>query len=123
MKIETINCEFCERKTTQTEKGLCHVCVTADIESAGIHEAGEFVITKNHLENAELLTDTQLVCFRAAGYTEEMKLYDDDDTLYFSALIHKDVEDEFCALDWATYDSGCTYATYLDKHTNTWKHL
>ena len=123
MKIETTNCEFCKRKTTKTEKGLCHICVTADLESVQIYEAGEFVIQKNHLENAELLTSTQLVCFKAAGYTEVMKLYDDDDILYFTALLHKDVEDDFCALDWATCDSGCTYAKYLDKKTKTWMHL
>jgi len=123
MKLETKNCEFCNRKTTQTDKGLCHVCVSADVKSAEIYESGEFVILKNHLENAELLTDTQLVCFQAAGYTEKMKLYDDDDVLYYTALLHKDVEDEFCALDWAMFDSGCTYATYLDKKTMEWKHL
>lgn len=49
-----------------------------------------------------------------AGKGTHFKLYDDDGILYYTGKFYGDAdsEDAFQPLDWATYDSGCTYIKY-----------
>lgn len=49
------------------------------------------------------------------GFTVFFELYDDDNIKYYSGYMHEDIEDDFEPLDWAMYDSGCTYIKLRDK--------
>lgn len=56
----------------------------------------------------------------------KIKLYDDDGVLYFdgeSNAIHKSSGPAFAPLDWARYDSGCSYMKYKDPKDKQWKVL
>ena len=78
----------------------------------------DFCITEDHLDNIRVPDDT-LYTYKSMGYTNFFRLYDDDDNLYYSGYLHKDMEgeDEFIPLDWAMYDSGCTYIKYRNPKT------
>ena len=75
----------------------------------------EFIVTRDHLdsflcEDYNLIewTDKKINEYKAKGFTIFTQCYDDDDILYYSGYVHEDA-DEFAMIDWAMYDSGCTY--------------
>ena len=77
---------------------------------------GQFVITANNLDGLSVSKET-VNKLKKKGYDTYFKLYDDDDILYYSGYMHKDIEDEFSPLDWAMYDSGCTRIDVRNKRT------
>jgi hypothetical protein len=56
----------------------------------------------------------------------KIKLYDDDDILYFDGIyndLNESEEKAFAPLDWAMNDSGCTSLKYKCPKDGTWKVL
>jgi hypothetical protein len=51
----------------------------------------------------------------------KFRLYDDDDNLYYSG--ESTCSCSFAPLDWAMWDSGCTYIKYFDKKSRRWEIL
>tara|TARA_R110000803_G_scaffold10308_6_gene31713 strand:- start:6939 stop:7217 length:279 start_codon:yes stop_codon:yes gene_type:complete len=74
-----------------------------------------FAITQDHLDDLKCNDDRLKKLKKDEGYNVFFKLYDDDDTLYYSGYLHEDEEDEFAPLDWAMADSGCTDIKYRGK--------
>ena len=62
-----------------------------------------------------------------ANMTDEFRLYDGDDNLYYEGLCldldDQDSDSAFAPLDWAAADSGCTRMDYRKKDTTEWKTL
>lgn len=75
----------------------------------------EFIITNDHLEKTR--EDDKFISEWRKKHPNHthIKLYDDDNNLYYSGYSNDDCGDDFAALDWAMYDSGCTYMKYRDK--------
>tara|TARA_R110000744_G_scaffold213660_1_gene332514 strand:+ start:136 stop:405 length:270 start_codon:yes stop_codon:yes gene_type:complete len=73
-----------------------------------------FVILNDFLEGYDATSEEQAKA-KELKFTDFFMLYDDDDVLYYSGYMSKDIEDEFEPLDWGMYDSGCTYMKYRAK--------
>ena len=73
-----------------------------------------FAILNDFLEG-DRATDLDKAKVKKLGFTTFFELYDDDDIKYYSGYMHEDIEDEFIPLDWAMYDSGCTYIKLRNK--------
>lgn len=56
----------------------------------------------------------------------KIKLYDDDNNLYYDGVtdaINEDEDKAFAPLNWAMANAGCTYMKYKDPKTKEWKVL
>ncbi|MPQ56262.1 hypothetical protein [Duganella sp. FT27W] len=62
-----------------------------------------------------------------ANMTDEFRLYDDDNNLYYEGLCldldDQDGDNAFAPLDWASDDAGCTRMDYRKKGATEWKTL
>jgi hypothetical protein len=67
-----------------------------------------FVILNDILDGYKA-TEQERKYAKKLNLTQFFELFDDDDNLYYTGYMHEDIEDEFQPLDWAMYDSGCTY--------------
>lgn len=113
------NCIYCGAD----QAPVCEKCENSLLSSLPKFSKGEFAITHDHLDENivnDLATVNHLI---ELGYTVPFKLYDDDDELYYSGRLHEDCEDEFVALNWGMYDSGCTYCTIRNPKTGQYEHL
>lgn len=86
------------------------------------HLEKSFFITDDHLDEVNMSFDNKQK-LRAQGYNIPFLLYDDDDILYYSGLLHEDEEDEFTPLDWAMNEAGCVYIKIYNKQTKKFEIL
>lgn len=54
---------------------------------------------------------------------ERQRLYDDDDELYYEALLIGNTEGFEVLDDFAMPNAGCTYVRYYNPKTKTWDYL
>lgn len=124
--METKKCKYCSTEFQQADPAklpVCDRCEKGLMTNLIKFSKGNFVITHDHLDERkanDLATVNRLI---ELGYDTPFKLYDDDDILYYSGRLHKDCEDEFCALDWGMADSGTTYCKIRNKTTGIYEHL